>query len=406
MKQAKNRALRHNLKFGLLFIDLDNFKNINDSYGHDEGDIVLKYVADELNLLIRAEDTLARLGGDEFIVIVEELESLDDISIIAKKIIELLKKPIEIKNSKYYLGASVGVSIFPDDSENINDLIKFADTAMYDVKKNGKGYSKFYSHQMSQELLNRITIESEMRDAIKNEEFVVYYQPQIDARDDSLLGVEALVRWQHPTNGLIPPFKFIPIAEETGLIVELDRLVMKQAMQQWSDWYRDGFTPGVLCLNLSVKQLVQEDFLPTLKELLTQTSCKNEWIELEVTESHIMTNPEQSIHILNEISNMGIELAIDDFGTGYSSLSYLKKLPINKLKIDQSFVRELPNDEDDISIVKAIIGLAKSLNLKIIAEGVEVDSQKEFLLENGCRYIQGYIYSKPVPMNEIKKKFL
>ena len=406
IKQAKGRALRHNQKFGLLFIDLDNFKNINDSYGHVEGDRVLKYVANQLSLLIRGEDTLARLGGDEFMIIIEELEILNDISIIADKIIALLKKPIEINNSKYYLGASIGLSVFPDDSQDVNDLIKFADTALYNVKNSGKGHSTFYSKQMSKELLERITIESEIRDAIKNEEFVVYYQPQIDASDDSLIGMEALVRWKHPTRGLVPPFEFIPIAEETGLIIELDKLVMKQAMQQFSDWYEKGLTPGVLSLNLSVKQLLQEDFISILTNLLTQTSCKNEWVELEVTEGHIMTNPEQAIHILNDISSMGIELAIDDFGTGYSSLSYLKKLPIDKLKIDQSFVRDLPDDEEDASITRAIIALAQSLNLKIIAEGVEVEAQKDFLLKNGCTYIQGYLYSKPVPAIEIEKNFL
>lgn len=288
----------------------------------------------------------------------------------------------------------------------INDLIKFADTAMYDAKKKGKGHSTFYANQMSKELVERITLESEIRDAIKNEEFVVYYQPQINATNNSLLGMEALVRWQHPTKGLIPPFTFIPIAEETGLIIELDKLVMKQAMKQFSSWYKKGFTPGVLCLNLSVKQLLQEDFTSMLTNILTQTSCKNKWIELEVTESHIMTNPEQAINILRDISNMEIELAVDDFGTGYSSLSYLKKLPIDKLKIDQSFVRDLPDDDEDASIVRAIIALAKSLNLKIIAEGVETELQREFLLENGCSFIQGYLYSKPIPWMDIEKKFL
>ncbi|MCK4974199.1 MAG: EAL domain-containing protein, partial [Sulfurimonas sp.] len=251
--------------------------------------------------------------------------------------------------------------------------------------------------------LSKVIMESSMRKALKNEEFVLCYQPQINASNDELIGMEALVRWQHPTKGLIPPSEFIPLAEETGLIIELDKWVMRTAMNQISKWYEEGLNPGVLALNLAIKQLHQKDFIDVVDNLIKETNYKAEWLELEVTESQIMTDPEHAIAKLTEISNMKIEIAIDDFGTGYSSLSYLKRLPIDKLKIDQSFVSDIPHDEDVKSITKAIIALAKSLNLSVIAEGVETEEQKTFLVENECKNIQGYLYAKPMPADEMEK---
>jgi EAL domain-containing protein (putative c-di-GMP-specific phosphodiesterase class I) len=291
--------------------------------------------------------------------------------------------------------------MFPQDASSQENLVKFADTAMYKAKEEGRDNFQFYSAEMTAQAFERVVMESSLRVAIKENQFLVYFQPQYCALNDTIIGFEALVRWQHPTIGLVAPFKFIPIAEENGLIVEIDRLVMKMAMEQFALWYRDGLNPGILALNLAMKQLTQEDFIPILLQTMKSVDFKPEWLELEVTEGQVMDNPDEAIIKLREINNLGIEIAIDDFGTGYSSLAYLKKLPLDKLKIDQSFVRDLPDDEDDSAIAKAIIALGKSLNLKLIAEGVETQEQRDFLLENGCTNIQGYFYSKPLPKEDI-----
>jgi len=403
LEQSVIKANRHQSKFSILFIDLDNFKHINDAHGHTLGDKVLQVSSKIIREAIRQEDTLARIGGDEFIVIVEDVHKSKDSLVTAEKIIDAFKKPIMINKTNYYIGASIGISIFPNDADNAADLLKYADAAMYKAKNRGKNTSEFYSSNMTEEIIDRIDIENDLREAIKNREFVVYYQPQINAKEGKLIGMEALVRWVHPTKGLIPPFKFIPLAEETGLIIEIDKLVMRSAMVQIAHWYKHGLNPGALALNLSVKQLQQEDYIPTLINELKINDFKPEWLELEITESQIMTNPDKAISILNQIHDMGIKLAVDDFGTGYSSLSYLKKLPIDKLKIDKSFIDDLPDDEEDIGITKAIIALSQSLNLRNIAEGVETEAQKEFLLENECNNIQGYLYSKPLPAEDMER---
>lgn len=387
----------------MLFLDLDHFKEINDSLGHEVGDEILKTVSRRLKDNIRKEDTVARLGGDEFTMILEELSHSQDASLVANKILESLSKAIQIEENELYISSSIGISIYPNDGLDPQSLLKFADSAMYKAKDEGRNNYQYYSSEMTELAFERIVMETAMRNGIKNEEFVVYYQPQVNGETNQLIGMEALVRWKHPTMGIVSPAKFIPLAESTGLIVELDRYVMKTAMNQVSQWYKDGLNPGVLAMNLAVKQLKQNDFIDIFQSLMKETTCKSEWLELEVTESQIMSHPEEAIEILRRISNLGIELAVDDFGTGYSSLAYLKRLPINKLKIDQVFVRGLPNDEEDVGISRAVIALAKSLHLRVIAEGVETKEQKDFLVENGCENIQGYFYSKPVPANEIEK---
>jgi len=403
LDQSIEKSKRNKTNMALLFIDLDHFKEINDSMGHNTGDEVLKIVTQRLNQIIRKEDTLARLGGDEFTVIIEDLKQGQDASLLAQKIIEFLAEPIKIENNSLYVSSSIGISLYPDDGDCSQNLLKYADSAMYKAKDEGRNNFQFYSAEMTKLAIERIVMESSFRSALKNQDFVVYYQPQMNAKENKLIGMEALVRWQHSTMGLIFPAKFIPLAESTGLIIKLDQFVMKTAMKQITKWYAQGLNPGRLALNLSIKQLQQKDFINIFKNMIKETQCKPEWLELEVTEGQIMTNPEAAIKILNLISDIGIELAVDDFGTGYSSLSYLKKLPINKLKIDQSFVRELPDDEEDVAIAKAVIALAKSLNLRIIAEGVETTGQKEFLVQNGCKNIQGYLYSRPIPANEMKE---
>lgn len=402
LTQAIQGAKRERSKVALLFIDLDHFKKINDSLGHEVGDQVLIEVSQRLKKNIRAIDTLSRLGGDEFTVVVGDLKNAQDASILAKKMLETLSQPLLIDKHTLDISTSIGISLYPDDGDSCENLLKYSDAAMYKAKDEGRNNFQFYSSEMTQLAFQRVIMETNLREALQKEEFVVYYQPQVDGKSGTIIGMEALVRWQHPTMGFLSPDVFLPVARESGLLLKIDNFVMKTAMQQLSQWYQNGLQPGVLALNLSVKQLEKKAFIPSLKKMLEETKVQTQWLELEVTEGQIMLNPQKAITILQEISNLGIELAVDDFGTGYSSLSYLKKLPINKLKIDKSFVDGLPYDEEDIAISKAIIALAKSLNLKIIAEGVEEKEQKEFLVKNGCQYIQGYYYHKPMDAKSIE----
>ena len=396
LEQAIKKASRQKKGLALFFIDLDRFKQINDSLGHIIGDEVLKIISERLKYAVRDEDTISRLGGDEFTVITEDLRRGTDASLLAQKILHTLSEPIYIEGQTLYISNSIGISLYPEDDLDANNLLKYADAAMYKAKEEGRNNFQYYSSDMTELAFEKVVMEANLRKALKNEELIVYYQPQINARSNKLIGMEALVRWQHPSKGVIYPDEFISLAEETGLIVKLDRWVMQSAMNQIVSWNKKGLNPGVLALNLAMKQLQEEDFISMLENMIKDTKCKYEWLEFEVTEGEIMKNPENTIKILNKITNLGIELAIDDFGTGYSSLSYLKRLPVDKLKIDRSFVKDLPDDEEDIGITKAVIALAKSLKLKIIAEGVETKEQKEFLLANGCENIQGYFYAKPM----------
>ncbi|MFT7004821.1 MAG: diguanylate cyclase (GGDEF)-like protein/PAS domain S-box-containing protein, partial [Sulfurimonas sp.] len=402
LEQAIETAKRNKTSFALLFIDLDHFKEINDSLGHNFGDEVLITVSKKLKEVIRYEDTVARLGGDEFTIILKNLSKVEDASMIANKILETLSKAIIVDNNTLYASCSIGISIYPNDGLSAQSLLKFSDSAMYKAKEEGRNNFQYYNSTMTELAFERVVMEANLRAGLKNKEFIVYYQPQVNGATDKLIGMEALVRWQHPTMGLISPDKFIPLAESTGLIVELDRFVMKTAMTQLSLWYKAGFIPGILAMNLTQKQLKKDDFIEMLQNLLIETECKPEWLELEVTESQIMTNPYEAIKVLKQISDIGIELAVDDFGTGYSSLAYLKRLPIDKLKIDQEFIRNLPDDEEDSAIAKAVIVLAHSLNLKIIAEGVETKEQRDFIVESGCDNIQGYFYSRPIVAKELE----
>ena len=395
------QSIESSTELALLFIDLDHFKEINDSLGHEIGDEVLKIVTSRLRQVLPRNATLSRLGGDEFTVILES-KTQKEVTNIATQILDTLAQSINLDHNLLYVSSSIGISLYPNDGHVSTDLLKYADAAMYKAKEEGRNNYQFYSSEMTELAFERVVMEASLRQALENSEFTVFYQAQVDAQSELICGMEALVRWEHPSMGIISPAKFIPLAESTGLIIELDRFVMKTAMTQLVQWYKEGLNPGKLAMNLAIKQLQEKDFLDVLITLLEETHCQAEWIALEVTEGQIMLHPEEAIEILNQVSALGIELAIDDFGTGYSSLSYLKKLPINKLKIDQSFIQDLPDDEEDVAIAKAIIALAQSLNLRIIAEGVETKEQKEFLLNNGCPNIQGYYYSKPVTEDAFK----
>jgi len=399
-------AKRNRTKFALFFIDLDYFKQINDSLGHQVGDKVLIAVTERLKAKIRQEDTLARLSGDEFTVIMEDINTIDDVSLLAQKIQKVLAQPIHIDGHTIYISCSMGISIYPKDSTDAIDLIKNADAAMYQAKQEGKNNFQFYLPEMREFSLVRMVMKNSLRQAIDYEEFIIYYQPQVDANTGKLTGMEALIRWQHPEMGLLLPEKFIPLAKETALIVELDQWVMTKAMKQIYLWHQAGLNPGTLALNLSMRQLRNDDFMQIIQENITAIGFKPEWLELEVNEEEVMQKADESIAKLEQISKMGIKITIDDFGTGYSSLAYLKRLPVDKLKIDQSFITGIPDDKEDMEIVKAIIALANSLGIEIVAEGVETALQKNFLLENGCHYIQGHYYCEALPAEQIEKKCL
>jgi len=314
---------------------------------------------------------------------------------------KILKEPIIIGNNTLYIGMSVGISLYPDDGEDANILLKNSDAAMFKAKENGRNTYCFYDEAMTQKAYERVFLETQLRQALEEDELIVYFQPQIDATTDKLLDMEALVRWNHPIMGLILPDKFIPLAEITGMIVQLDRIVMKKAIEQFKKWKLDGLNPGKLAINLAIKQIEEDDFIEFIADLLDSQAYSCENIEFEVTESQIMSNPEKSIETLQQISKLGISISIDDFGTGYSSLAYLKRLPIDKLKIDRSFIKDLPDDAEDSAISKTVISLCGNLNLNVIAEGVETIEQKEFLLQNGCNLIQGYLYSRPLSTEDM-----
>ncbi len=403
LNQAIKQAKRSHSKIAVLFIDLDHFKGINDSMGHKIGDELLVEVAARLKSKIRQTDTLARLGGDEFTIVLDQINNEDDIVNVTQSLLKVMATPFNLSSQHLYITLSVGAAIYPDDGETADELVKNADAAMYHAKDDGRNTYQFYTESMTEKAFERIAMETSFRNALKKNEFIVYYQPQIDAKTENLIGMEALVRWQHPDMGLISPSKFLGFAVETGLIIPLNLWVMKMAMLQTTQWNRKHLQPGVLALNLSILQLEKDDFIDTIKNLIEETGCEPSNLEFEVTEGQIMKDTKKSIRILQQLKDMGVSLAIDDFGTGYSSLSHLKRFPINKLKIDQSFIRDLPFDEEDVILSKSVISLAKNMGMDVIAEGVETQQQKDFLLENGCHYIQGYYYSKPIPANEMQE---
>jgi len=403
LEECVNKVNSNKESLALFFIDLDRFKHINDSLGHHIGDEVLKIITSRLKEVVPTEYNLFRLSGDEFTIILNSLNNKNIAKELAKKILKVLEEPIEIQNYKLYITTSIGISIYPQDDKDYKNLLKNADAAMYKAKEEGRNNYQFYYTKMTEQFLDKVMMTTSIRQAIKNEEFIVYYQPQINARENKIIGLEALVRWLHPDKGLIAPFKFLPIAEESGLIVEIDKLVMKEAMKQVAIWRTENIFDGILSLNLTSKQLENEECLSVLNQRLNEYDFDASWLELEITESSIMNKPEEAIEKLEKIHSLGIQISIDDFGTGYSSLSYLKRFPIDKLKIDQSFVRHLPGDEEDVAIVKAVIALGNSLGLKLIAEGVETQEQKEFMIENSCVNIQGYLYAKPMSAQDTKE---
>ncbi|OQX57993.1 MAG: hypothetical protein B5M52_06235 [Helicobacteraceae bacterium 4484_230] len=399
------KAKRNNTKLAVLFMDLDHFKEINDSLGHQIGDDVLKVVADRLKNELRGSDSIARLGGDEFTILLEDVKQTFKIGDIAQKLIRSLKDPLLINSYELYITASIGISIYPSDGEDAETLLKCADAAMYSAKSDGRNIFQYYAKEMTEQAFERVMLETSMRHALDNDEFVIHYQPQVDSKNNNLIGLEALVRWEHPEMGLIYPDKFIPLAETTSVIIPLGEWILRTVAAQMTAWHNKGFDPIHISVNLSVKQLRHRSLLLLIEKILEETKFRSDWLELEITEGYTMQNPVQSIKLLQRIRNLGVKLAIDDFGTGYSSLSYLKQLPINKLKIDKSFIKDIPGSKEDEALVRAIISMAESMYLSVIAEGVETEAQREFLQNAGCCNIQGYLFAKPMSANKIDDIF-
>ena len=402
LSQAIKHCNRHDKKFALLFVDLDRFKQINDSMGHQFGDKVLLEVSRRIQNVLREEDTLARFGGDEFLVVARDIENKEGARKVAQKILDAFKEPIHLYGQDVYTSISIGISVYPDDTSNEESLVKYADSAMYRAKEEGRSTYRFYSLDMTVKAFEKVVLENALREAIAQKSFEVHFQPQIEVASGKVVGVEALVRWQHPEFGLIAPGRFLPLAEESGLIVEIDRIVMQKAMKVFAKWKKEYPFIGMLSLNLATKQLLREDFIDVLEKTMQENGFDPSWLEFEVTESDVMHNPQSSIEMLHKISEKGISIAMDDFGTGYSSLAYLTKLPLDKLKIDRSFIIEIAHDKSSTEIVKVIIALARTIGLKLVAEGVEKEIQREYLYNLGCPTIQGYLYSRPLAASEFE----
>ncbi len=401
LELAVARAKRNGRRLAVMFIDMDRFKVINDTLGHEAGDTLLREVAKRLTGTLRTSDTVARLGGDEFVVLIEELTDPVHLGAIAQKLIDELAAGFLISGQEYHITASIGISTYPDDSDDIQTLLKNADIAMYRAKEQGRNAFQFYSAQMNVHSIERLALESRLRRALERHELVLHYQPRIDIRSGRITGVEALVRWQHPELGLVPPGKFIPLAEETGLIGPIGEWALAAACTQHRAWEREGLGHLRVAVNLSPRQFQQGDLLKSVAQVLAQTGCNAKSLEFEITEGMVMRNPESAVTLLQQLKDLGIHIAIDDFGTGYSSLAYLKRFPIDSLKIDRSFVMDVPEDADDVAINVAVIAMAHSLGLKVVAEGVETQEQFDFLRKEGCDEMQGYFFSKPLPVEQV-----
>lgn len=395
------RAERSGRKVAVLFIDLDNFKNINDTLGHDVGDELLRQVSRRLAECLRAGDTIARQGGDEFIVLLDNLEDSRNAAVVAQKILNSLRTAFPLGGTEQHVSGSVGISVYPEDGRDAQTLMKNADTAMFHGKGVGKNTYQYFTSQMNIAVKRRMTLESALRRAVMQKSFVLHYQPQVNLENGEIVAVESLVRWRTEDSGIVMPSDFIPLAEETGLISEIGEWVLREACRQNKEWQDRGLAPRRMAVNLSARQFADKAFLDTVIRVLQDTGLDPKWLELEITESQVMRQTEGVILLLNRLSEMGVYLAIDDFGTGYSSLSYLKRLPIQKLKIDQSFIRDITVDPNDAAIVVAIISMAKSLDLETIAEGVETAGQLALLRSKECRMGQGFYFSAPIAADNV-----
>ncbi len=400
LQQAISRAQPHR-RVAILFLDLDRFKNINDSLGYTAGDQLLQQLSERFRKTIREGDTIARFGSDEFVILLDDFDSNNSLSLIAQKILNSLATPFDINGHEISITASIGISISPNDGEDSDTLLRNADIAMYRAKELGKNNFQYYSEAMMAHVFEHLSLENNLRHALERNEFVLYYQPQVDARNGKIFGVEALLRWQHPELGLIMPNNFISLLEETGLIEPVGIWVLETACKQSRQWHESGMGFVHMSVNLSSRQFNNKDFIISLQNIIKDTQVNPQYLELELTESMLMRNTRSITTALKNLNNLGVRFAIDDFGTGYSSLNYLRRFPIDTIKIDRAFIRDITHDTDDLAICSAIIGMTQSLSLKVIAEGVETHAQLDILKTKDCHCIQGNVFSPAVTAAEM-----
>jgi diguanylate cyclase (GGDEF)-like protein/PAS domain S-box-containing protein len=405
LTEALSYSRRHNTKLALVFLDLDRFKLINDTLGHWIGDLLIKAVAERLKKSFRTNDTLARLGGDEFIMLLSDIAHVEDVARIAQKTIDLLTKPFALEGNDIVVTASVGISVFPDDGDNGQTLMMNADSAMYLAKERGKNNYQFYTLAMTERSVERMTIERGLRNALTNHELKLYYQPQIDVTTGQTVSCEALVRWQQPDGEIMNPDRFIVIAEETGLIVPIGAWVMRTACFQAKVWQDNDSLIGRVAVNVSTRQFLEHDLYQMVKDVLNETGLNPSALELEITESAVMHDLERTLQLLQQLHKLGVRLSIDDFGIGYSSLTYLRKFPVHSVKIDRSFVKNIPVDNGSMALVRAVIALAHELELDVTAEGVETIEQLAFLKDHQCDKVQGYLFCQPATAAQLEKMF-
>ena len=403
--RAVEQADRRNQTLGLMFLDLDHFKEINDTLGHLMGDKLLVCIAERLKSCVRSIDFIARLGGDEFVIILDDIKTSKIATNIAEKILSALSNPVDLANTEVFISSSIGITLFPDDGDNVNDLLKHADVAMYKAKDLGRNNFQFYTSELNTKIIQAIDIKNDLRGAIGRNELTLYYQPKISIIDNKIIGAEALLRWHHPVRGMVPPNDFIPIAEQSGLIIDIGQWVIREAIKQAKKWQQTLLPDFSMAINLSVKQFHNRDLIEFIETELGHSGINASTIELEITESLLMEKSDQEQDILKELSEKGFKISMDDFGTGYSSLSYLKRFTIDVLKIDRSFISDVMSNPDDAEIVKAIIVMAHALKLTVVAEGVESEAQMDFLKQLKCDQSQGFLVSKPIPAPEFEQLF-
>jgi diguanylate cyclase (GGDEF)-like protein len=401
LDQAMVRAERSGSSVALLFVDLDRFKHINDSLGHAVGDQLLKSVARRLLSCVRNSDTVSRQGGDEFLILLEHIAEAEDAALCAEKIIAALDARHRIGEHDLHLTASIGIATFPGDARDASTLMRNADFAMYQAKYSGRNTYQFFKPEMNASAIERQSMEMDLRHAIERQEFVLNYQPKVNLETGAIVGVEALIRWQRPMHGFVPPTQFIPIAEESGLILPIGRWALERACRQARAWQDSGLRPITIAINVSAVELRAKDFLANVRQILEQSPLEPRFLEIELTETFMMQDWKSTAEVLRELKALGVRIALDDFGTGYSSLSYMKRFPIDSLKIDQSFVRDMTTDADDASIVCAVINMGRSLHMGVVAEGIQTREQLRFLREHHCPEGQGFYFGAPVPAPQL-----
>jgi diguanylate cyclase (GGDEF)-like protein len=400
VKQAIATCRRAGSACAVLFADLGRFKAVNDSLGRQAGDDLLRAAAERLRSMVRMEDTVSRVGSDEFVILLRNVVRPEDALAFARKVLDGLRVPLRVQGQELRIAPSVGVSLYPLHGDSAETLLSNADAAMYHVKKSGRNDVRLFAPDMSTFFPERLALENDLRDALGRQELELHYQPKVDVHSGKTTGMEALARWRHPRRGLLLPAEFIPLAEETGLIVSLGDWVLREACRQNKAWQNQGLAPRRVAVNISASQLQQNDLIQSITTVLQETELEPQWLELELTESVVMQNAAEAIDVLWRLRRMGIQISIDDFGTGYSSLSYLRRFPLNTLKIDASFIREISSDNNDATIVHAIVGLAHSLQLQVVAEGVENEAQLRFVQASGSDQYQGFLRSEPLPALE------